>query len=74
MTHEMDQADAVTSIVIGSVAIIASFLIKNFYAARGIHGSALSDKTIPTWMGRLMFCIVGGMFIFIGVMFFFPNK
>ena len=34
----------------------------------------LSDKQIPTRMGRLFFCVVGGMFILIGIMFFFPNQ
>jgi len=55
------------------VAIVASFFVQNFYAAKGMYGE-LSDKQIPTRMGRLFFCVVGGMFILIGIMFFFPNQ
>jgi hypothetical protein len=73
MRHEMDQGSAILAIVIGSVAIVASFFVQNFYAAKGMYGE-LSDKQIPTRMGRLFFCVVGGMFILIGIMFFFPNQ
>jgi hypothetical protein len=69
----MDQGSATLAIVIGSVAIVASFFVQNFYAAKGMYGE-LSDKQIPTRMGRIFFCVVGGMFILIGIMFFFPNQ
>ena len=71
MTHEMDQGSAIIAIVIGSVIIVGSFFIKNFYAANNI---SVSDKQIPTWMGRLLACMIGGMFILMGAMFFFPNQ
>jgi hypothetical protein len=73
MTHEMDQTGAITAIVIGSIIVVGSFFVQNFYTATGSFGE-LSDKQIPAWTARLMACIIGGMFIFIGVMFFFPNK
>ena len=73
MTHEMDQTGAITAIVIGSIIVAGSFFVQNFYPAKGKFGE-LSDKQIPTRMGRLMACMIGGMFMFIGVMFFFPNR
>ena len=71
MKHEMDQGSAIIAIVIGSVIIVGSFFIKNFYAANNI---SVSDKQIPTWMSRLMACMIGGMFILMGAMFFFPSQ
>jgi hypothetical protein len=68
---EMDQGQAITAIIMGIAAIVLSFFIRTFYAARG--DGFLSDKRIPTWMGRLLFCTIGGMMILVGLMFFFPN-
>ena len=71
MIKEMDQGRAITAIIVGIAAIVLSFFIKMFYAARA--GGSPSDKRIPTWMGRLLFCTIGGMMILVGLMFFFPN-
>jgi|HubBroStandDraft_5_1064220.scaffolds.fasta_scaffold05618_6 hypothetical protein len=71
MLKEMDQGQAIAAIVVGTAAIVVSFFIKPFYAAKA-NGS-VSDKKIPTWMGRLIFCTVGGMMILVGLIFFFPN-
>jgi hypothetical protein len=68
---EIDQGQAITAIVVGVAAIIASFFIKTFYAAMG--DGFISDKRVPTWMGRLLFCAIGGMMMLAGLIFFFPN-
>jgi hypothetical protein len=70
----MDQGKAITAIIVGCILIIASFISKNFYGARGVPMAMVSDRRIPTWQGRLLFWVVGGTFILVGTMFFFPNK
>jgi hypothetical protein len=70
----VDQGKAITAIVVGTILIIASFFIRNFYAARGIPLPIVSDRQVPRWQGRLIFWVVGGMLILGGVISFFPNQ
>jgi hypothetical protein len=70
----VDQGKAITAIIAGSILIVASFIGKNFYEARGMPMAAVSDRRIPTWQGRLIFRVVGGMMILGGLIFFFPNR
>lgn len=67
----MDQNEAIWAILLGAVMIGASFLSNNFYASKGVF---LSDRKIPTWMGRGIFWMVGGLMILVGVVSFFPNR
>jgi len=69
----VDQGKAITAIIAGTILIIASFFFKNFYEARGIPLPIVSDLRVPTWQGRLIFWVVGGMMILGGLIFFFPN-
>jgi hypothetical protein len=70
----MDEEKAILLIVVGVALIGASFVIKNFYGANGIFAAMLSDKSIPTWQGRLIFWLVGGMMILGGLIFFIPIR
>jgi hypothetical protein len=70
----VDQGKAIAAIIAGSVLIVASFFFKNFYAGRGTLSAAVSDRRIPTWQGRLVFWVVGGMMILGGLIFLFPNR
>jgi hypothetical protein len=70
----VDQGEAIIAIIVGSSLVIASFFIKNFYEAGGIPLPIVSDRRIPTWQGRLVCWVVGGMMIFVGIMSFFPNR
>ena len=70
----MKQGEAITALVAGSVLIIASFFIKNFYEARGIPLPIVSDRKVPTWQGRLLFWVVGGMMILGGLISLVPNR
>jgi hypothetical protein len=70
----VDQGKAITMIVVGAALIVASFLFKNFYATGGIPLPIASDRQVPRWQGRLIFWVVGGMFVLGGMIFFFPNQ
>jgi hypothetical protein len=70
----VDQGQAIAAIVLGSILIAVSFFFNKFYAARGIPVAVVSDRRIPTWQGRLGFCIVGGMMILAGLVSLFPNR
>jgi hypothetical protein len=70
----VDQGQAILGIVIGGILIIVSFFVKNFYEASGIPLPIVSDRKIPTWQGRLICWVVGGMMILIGIMSLFPNR
>ena len=70
----MDQGKAIIAIIAGSILVIASFVFKNFYEARGMPLPIVSDRRAPTWQGRLIFWAVGGMMILGGLMFLFPNR
>lgn len=70
----VDQGKAITAIIAGSVLIIVSFFFKDFYEARGIPLPVVSDRKVPTWQGRLIFWVVGGMMILGGLIFLFPNR
>jgi hypothetical protein len=68
----MSKGGAEFVIVIGVAFIVASFFVKRFYAAIG--NSLLSDEPAPTWMGRLICCVVGAFMIPIGLSFLFPPQ
>jgi hypothetical protein len=74
MGGSLNQGHAISGIVIGTILIAASFLFKNFYEARGIPMPVASGRKVPTWQGRLIFWIVGGMMILMGLIFLFPNR
>ena len=66
----MDQGQAITSIVAGSIAITTSFFAKKFYAAKGLLGAPSANRVISTWKGRLLFWVVGGFMILLGLRYF----
>ncbi len=70
----MSQNESITAIVAGSMLLATSFISKNFYAAKGIHSASLSDRKVPAWQGHLIFWVVGGIMIFIGVLSLFPSR
>jgi hypothetical protein len=69
----MNQGQAITAIVAGSTIISASFFAKKFYAAKGILGAPSSNRVISTWKGRLLFGIVGGFMILVGLNYFLTD-
>jgi hypothetical protein len=68
-----DQGQAIAAIVAGSILITASFLIKRFYAAKGILSASLSNREISAWKGRLLFRVVGGLMVLLGLSYFFTE-
>jgi hypothetical protein len=68
------EGKAITAIIGGSALIIASLFFKDFYEAKGIPLPIVSDRRVPTWQGRLIFWVVGGMMILRGIMFLSPNR
>jgi hypothetical protein len=62
---------AVVCILVGAVMTAVGILNKTFYAAKGLLGAPSSDKKLPTWAGRLIFLIVGGGFLVVGISYFF---
>jgi hypothetical protein len=69
----MDQGQAVTAILAGSAIITASFLAKKFYAAKGIRGAPSANRAISTLKGRLLFWVVGGFMILVGLSYFLTD-
>jgi hypothetical protein len=68
------ETKAILAIIVGCVLIVLGFIMKEFYAAKGITGVALSDKRIATWQGRLLFLVVGGVMLLVGIKFLmFPQ-
>lgn len=65
----MNEAKAILAIVAGSVAIVFSLLVKQFYAARGVLGVTLSKRKVPRWQGRLLWLLVGISLLSVGVRF-----
>ena len=53
-------------IICGFGMIILGVIIKQFFAAKGIYGAALSDKKIPPWASRLLFIRIGTVFLLVG--------
>ena len=52
-------------ILLGLVMALIGLLAKKFYHARGLYGGS-SGKEAPLWFGRLMFILVGGIFMVTG--------
>gem|GEM_PF-5159183 len=44
--------------------VIAGYLTQNFYWARGFNGA--SNKRAPTWAGRLLYVVIGVLFMVFG--------
>jgi len=53
-------------ILFGFAFIVFGCIIDKFYKARGLYGVSLSNKPMPTWLGRLMFLSLGTIFILFG--------
>jgi hypothetical protein len=70
----VDRGEAIGAILVGSIVIVVSFFFKEFYEAWGIPLPIVSDRRVPTWQGRLIFWVVGGMMILGGLISFFPNR
>jgi hypothetical protein len=66
----MNETKALLAIIGGIAMIIAGFTIKQFYAAKGMFGAALSDRKIATWQGRLLFLVIGVAMLLVGIKFF----
>jgi hypothetical protein len=68
---EMTEGKAFLSIAVGCGAIVWSFFIKQFYAGRILGGpTSTQGRPIPRWRGRLIFLVVGTVFILVGLRFF----
>ena len=70
----MNDAKAILAIIGGVAMIVVGFTIKQFYAARGMFGAALSDRKIATWQGRLLFLIIGVVMLLVGLKFFWLGQ
>jgi hypothetical protein len=66
----MNEAKAILAIVGGIAMIVLGFTIKQFYAAKGMFGAALSNRKIATWQGRLLFLVIGVVMLLVGFKFF----
>jgi hypothetical protein len=62
----MTDTSAIIAIIIGFAMIALGVTIKQFYAAKGMYGE-LSDKKIPRWAGRLLFIVIGTVFLLVGI-------
>jgi VIT1/CCC1 family predicted Fe2+/Mn2+ transporter len=63
----MTDTSAIIVIIMGLGMIAVGLTVKQFYAAKGMYGAALSDKKIPRWAGRVLFIGIGTVFILVGV-------
>jgi len=59
-----DLAKADLFILAGLGMVIAGYLTQNFYWARGFNGA--SNKRAPTWAGRLLYVVIGVLFMVFG--------
>jgi hypothetical protein len=69
----MTEAKAIMAIIAGCVMIVIGFINKQFYAAKGLYGAGLGHP-IARWKGRLLFLVVGIMFLCAGVGFYFRSR
>jgi VIT1/CCC1 family predicted Fe2+/Mn2+ transporter len=69
----MSNNDAILSIIVGGIGIVAGLTIKQFNAARGMPGGSLSDKPIARWQGQLLFVGIGIVFLSFGIAHFFSD-
>jgi len=60
----MTTGTAILAIVVGIVLEVLALVNKRFYASKGYGGA--TDKQIPRWAGRLLFAVVGALFIIAG--------
>jgi hypothetical protein len=60
-------------VVIGILSITAGVFGKNFYAADVISLHAYKQRS-STWSGRLVFILVGVLFIALGITFYVRAK
>ena len=70
----MSETKAILAIVGGCAMIILAFCIKQFYAGKGIWSASLSNRQIPTWLGRVLFILIGSTALFIGIRFLVANQ
>lgn len=70
----INKSDGEILVATGSLLILVSFFATKFYAARGILSAGVSDKRLPTWMGRIIFWVVGGFMILAGLNAIFPPR
>jgi hypothetical protein len=66
----ISQNEAVVSILAGLGIMLVGVLNKTFYAGRDILAASTSSKRIPTWLGRLLFLVGGGVFLVTGIYYF----
>lgn len=64
----MSESDALLVIIVGCIAEAIAILNKRFYWATPY--SMRGDKKAPRWAGRLLFGIVGTLFLLIGIRYF----
>jgi hypothetical protein len=60
----MTVGKSVLSIVVGVVMIVGGLTTRQFY---GGTPSTRSTRPIPHWQGRVLFLVVGGAFLVVGV-------
>ena len=65
-SHETSNLEALVAVVSGVGALLMAVFGDKFYWARGLYGN-FSDKRAPTWVGRLLFSLIGSAFIIFGL-------
>jgi hypothetical protein len=58
---------AAIGIVVGGWAVVVGLVSKQFYRLKGWSSG---DKKAPRWAGRLLFVIVGGCLVLVGLRYF----
>lgn len=64
----------VFAIIVGSVAIISTFVGDNKFYFASIIGVSISKKPMPLWLARLIFSILGVLFILVGMKYLFYGQ
>ncbi len=70
----MTETKATVSIVRGCAAITASFVPVQWYYAKGLNGTTVSNRPMPKWVSRTMLWVVGLIFILVGSAYFLSDR
>lgn len=71
----MTEGKAILSIIIGCGAIAFSIFTKQFYTGRILGGpTSAQGRPVPRWWGRLIFLVVGSLFVLAGLTYFLFDR
>jgi len=62
----MTETKAIIALVAGMASLIFAFFCKRFYYAKGVNGVTLG-RPAPRWFGRLLFGVIGVVFVVVGI-------